>query len=351
MSKEKFEDLFKKKYKGFITNYQKGTNYETKYYSTGIIGLDIASGIGGLPRGRVIEVYGPESSGKSLMAIKAMVTAQRIYNKPSLYLDLEASTPPDWLEKLGIDLDMLTIIPADPELYAEKVFDVIYDAVKSNEYAYIVVDSVVGLVPEKELEGSVEDNTMALLARVMSRGIKQLVPFLSKTDTCVLFINQIREKPGIMYGDNTTTPGGKALKFYAAQRYRVNKKSQSNQKDGGVVLGHTVTVTCKKNKLAPPLRTAEFPVYYSRGVDDISNLVKTALNYDIIVKEGQTYTFKYADGAISERGKDAFTNAIIKNEEVKKLLYDQTLAAFFEGKEATISIEDEDIKFDAGDSE
>ncbi len=231
---------------------------------------------------------------------------------------------------------MLTVIPTDPELYAEKVLDAIVESAKADIYAYIVVDSVVGLVPQKELDGSIQDDSVGLLSRKMAQGLKKLVPTVKNTKTCVIFINQTREKIGIMYGDKETTPGGKALKFYAAQRYRLTKKSQSDKKQKGVIIGHTVKVKCRKNKLGPPQREAEFPLFYTTGVDDITNLVKVGREYDIIIKEGQFYIFnginKNNEISLKERGLDAFTKAVAKNEEVQKALYSAILEAFFAGK-------------------
>lgn len=352
--KKEFEAALKKKFGSEAVSYSK--DYQTKFYSTGIIELDIASGIGGFPRGRIIEIFGPESSGKSLMALKAVATAQKLYGKPSIYFDLESSTPPDWLQTLGIDLDLLTIIQSDTTLSAQRAFEMMREAVRQNIYAYCILDSVVGMVPKEELDGSIEDNTVAVRARVMSRGMSVIVPELANSETTIIFINQVRDKVGIMFGDTETTPGGKALKFYAAQRYRVNKKSQSDRKENGAIVGHTVNVKCRKNKLAPPQRTAEFPVHYTKGVDDVGNLVKTAIDYGVVVKDGQTYTFTYAtgvdtDGTASARGKEAFTNIIATDENVKKILYDATLQAFFDGKVAASNegTDDKDINFDESD--
>lgn len=351
MDKKEFENILKKKFGSEAVSYNK--DYQTKFYSTGIIELDIASGIGGFPRGRIIEIFGPESSGKSLTALKAIATAQKLYGLPSIYFDLEASTPPDWLQTLGIDLDLLTIVQANTDMSAQRVFEMMRAAIRQNIYAYCVLDSVVGMVPKEELDGSIEDNTVAIRARVMSRGVSVLVPELAKSDTTVIFINQIRDKVGVMFGNPETTPGGKALKFYAAQRYRVNKKSQSDKKENGAIVGHVVNVKCSKNKLAPPQRTAEFPVSYTHGVDDINNLVKTAIDYSVIVKDGQTYTFNYDNngGSASARGKDAFISIVATDENLKKLIYEQTLQAFFDGKVATSneSTDDKDIDFDEND--
>lgn len=335
MDKAEFEKFLKKQHKSEIID---GHNYKpTKYYNTGTIGLDIASGIGGFPRGKVIEIFGPESSGKSLTALKAVATAQKLYGLPSLYLDLEAATPLSWMETLGVDLNMLTFLPADPSLTGEKALDIVRDAVKANIYAYVVVDSVVGLVPKAELEGSIQNNYVATRARVVSKGISVIVPEFSQSDTTVIFINQIRMNVGVMFGNPEVTPGGKAIKFYAAQRYRVSKKSASDKKDGKDIVGHTVRVKNVKNKLGPPHREAEYDIYYTRGVDDIANLHKIGLDYDIITQDGHTHTFTGIDdqGAeivLSARGRDAFREALSASDVAQRLIYAQILEQFFAGK-------------------
>lgn len=332
MNMKEFEDLVKKQYKVSVTDY---ANYgDTPYYSTGVIGLDTASGIGGFPRGRVIEIFGLESSGKSLISLQAIANAQKVYDKPSMYLDLEGSTPPNWLETLGIDLSKLTIFQTDPELYAERLFEIILKAVESDIYAYIVVDSVVGLIPKEELDGKVEDRHMALLARAMSNGMKKLIAEITKTSTCVIFVNQIRDNVGVIYGNKEVTPGGKALKFYAAQRYRVSKLSTGVIKDKGLVTGHIVKVKCVKNKLAAPQRSVEFPLYYTKGVDVVTNLVSTAINYGVVTREGMSYCYTSQDGtaALKIKGKEAFIDAINEDMPTQALLYKDTLKTFLEGK-------------------
>jgi len=327
-----FEKHLQQKHKsGVLKKYS-----TTKYYNTGIIGLDIASGIGGFPRGKIVEIFGPESGGKSLTALKAVATAQKLYNKPSLYLDLESATPLDWLRTLGINLDLLTFVPSEASLTGEKVFDIIRDAVKANVYAYVVVDSVAGIVPKAELEGSVQDNYVATQARVVSKGIKVVVPEFSNSETTVLFINQLRMNVAVMFGNPETTPGGKAIKFYSSQRYRVSKKSQSDKKENGDIAGHTVKIKNVKNKLGPPFREAEYGIYYAKGVDDITNLHKIGLEYEVITQEGHTHSFKGVNEGIeinlSERGKDNFRNTLRQNETAQQLIYKQILKQFFEGK-------------------
>lgn len=331
--KAQFEEFLAKKFK---VDAEDPTQIpDIARYPTGIVSFDIAAGIGGLPKGSIVEIFGPESSGKSLTALKAVAYAQKRFGLPSLYLDLEAATPPDWLQRLGVDLNLLTVIKADPDLYAEKVLDIIEEAVKANTYAYVVVDSVVGLVPKAELEETNEKVTMGLLARNMSKAIRKVVPHIANSETCVIFINQIRDKVGVMYGSTEQTPGGHALKFYASQRYRVTKKSGSDVKQKGAVIGHTVKIKNKKNKLGPPQCEAEYPLFYQTGVDNVTNLVKYSLKYGIVQKDGYTYKFSGVNNdeefTINVKGKEAFTDELRKNESAQELLYDEILQKFRTG--------------------
>ena len=351
--KDAFEKYFEDTFKMSVTKYNE-ENSQTLFYSTGILSLDIASGIGGFPQGRIIEIYGPESGGKSLIALQAIAHAQKKYKLPSLYLDLEGSTPPDWLKTVGVDLDMLTIISPDAELYAERALDLVISAAEADVYAYIVVDSVVGLVPEKEMMGSIEDNSIGLISRRMAQALRKLTPVLGASKTCAVFINQIRDKVGVfgMRGLETT-PGGRALKFYAAQRYRTTKKTEIKD-SSKVICGHVVNIKNKKNKLGPPQREGEFSINYTTGVDKIDNLIKIARQYNLIEKNGQFLNFSYIysneqnEVTIKERGVQKFKDALKLDSEAQDKLYSLCLDTFLSGKAniTGISSEDED-EFDS----
>ena len=303
--KSSLRDLSEEKSKGF--------------YSTGIITVDTASGIGGFPQGNMIEIFGPESSGKSLLVLQAMGHAQKKYNKPSAYFDLEFGTPKEWMEIYDIDTDMIEAPGAD--LCAETAFDMLLDFVSSGLYAYCVIDSVVGLVPKAEIEGAMEDQQMAALARIMGKGLRKIAPELSKTETCLVFINQVRDAVGVMWGDPERTPGGKILKFYAAQRYKVKKVSGSDVKKGEILLGHSIDVCVVKNKLAPPRRSGKFPVLYEKGVDFEQLLFDEGLGKGVIKRVGNKYSL-VSDEKVSVNGKEAFIK-LLKDPVMYDLVYNQ----------------------------
>ena len=289
------------------------------FYSTGIITVDTASGIGGFPQGNMIEIFGPESSGKSLLVLQVMGHAQKKYNKPSVYFDLEFGTPKEWMQIYGIDTDMIEAPGAD--LSAETAFDMILDFVSSGLYAYVVIDSVVGLVPKAEIEGDMEDQQMALLARIMGKGLRKIAPKLSKTETCLVFINQVRDAVGVMWGDPERTPGGKILRFYAAQRYKIKKVSGSDVKKGEILLGHSIDVCVVKNKVAPPRRSGKFPVLYEKGVDFEQLLFDEGVGKGVIKRIGNKYSL-VSDEKVSVNGKEAFIK-LLKDPVMYDFVYNQ----------------------------
>jgi len=289
------------------------------FYSTGIITVDTASGIGGFPQGNMIEIFGPESSGKSLLVLQVMGHAQKKYNKPSAYFDLEFGTPKEWMQIYGIDTDMIEAPGAD--LSAETAFDMILDFVSSGLYAYVVIDSVVGLVPKAEIEGDMEDQQMALLARIMGKGLRKIAPKLSKTETCLVFINQVRDAVGVMWGDPERTPGGKILRFYAAQRYKIKKVSGSDVKKGEILLGHSIDVCVVKNKVAPPRRSGKFPVLYEKGVDFEQLLFDEGVGKGVIKRIGNKYSL-VSDEKVSVNGKEAFIK-LLKDPVMYDFVYNQ----------------------------
>jgi recombination protein RecA len=300
MGRQNFLDEFQKEFKKEGIHINSASDLENiESIPTGIVSFDCSSGIGGFPKGRIVEVFGPESGGKSLLSLVSLAYAQKMFGSTGLYFDIEGGTPKEWLETLGIDLNLLDIVPAG--LTAEQNFDTIVNAIEAEAYEYIIIDSVAGLVPRAELEGSITKDYMATLARVMGKGMKKVVATLgvAKKSPCLIFINQIREKPGVMFGDPTVTPGGRSLKFYAAQRYRVSKKSQSEEKNSsGDVIGHTIKVVNVKNKLGSPKREAEFFINYTQGVDTTSSLMTMLKERKAYEKKGQKYILTLFDTPI-----------------------------------------------------
>jgi len=349
MSREEFRDKFQKKY-------QKETGVEihsadktpdTTFIPTGILSFDASSGIGGFPRGRMVEVFGPESGGKSLLALVSIAYAQKILKaSTALYFDLEGGTPREWLETLNIKTDDVDIVPAG--LNAEQVLDAIIEAVKSGGYDYIVVDSVAGMVPKAELEGEINKAYIAELARALSKGLKKIVSALSTHDVetapCVIMINQIREKPGTMFGNPETTPGGRALKFYSAQRYRVTKKSQSQQTAGGDVIGHVVKITNKKNKLGPPLREGEFFINYTQGVDTVATILSAVKSRKMYVKKGQKYHLTIEDGTepiVFNKVSD-IEDKIRDDQEFQMRIYKAVISKYFKADDKPVTTNEGD---------
>lgn len=268
-----------------------GVVSEAKGHPTGIPPLDRALGTGGFPQGRIVEIFGPESGGKTLVSLVAIACVQKEIKKPCAFFDLEYSLEDRWAKLLGVNLDMLDIWHKD---CAEENLDMIRDMIESGVYAYIVVDSLVGLVPKKVIESDAtakKGESIAETAKVIKRGLRRIIPVLSRTETCLIFINHIIMKAGITFGNPETTPGGLALKFYASQRLRVSKVSNSDVKEGKQVIGHSVRVKVVKNKLAPPMKEAHFPIIYTEGVDVDTLIVDEALELKIVEKKGNTYYF------------------------------------------------------------
>lgn len=294
--RQSFIDAFRKKYeKADVEVVSANTVQDVAAFPSGILSFDVASGCGGWPQGRLVEVFGPESGGKSLLSLISVAYDQRRTKRPSLYFDLEGGTPREWLETIGIDLELFDIVPAG--LTAGQVIDAICLAIEQGDYRYIIVDSVAGMQPRAELEGSMDKSYVSELARTMSIGVKKIVQTLSKVPNspCVIMINQIRDKVGVMFGSPETTPGGKALKFYSSQRYRVTKKSQSDKTDGGDVVGHVVKIINRKNKLGPPGREAEFFIHYTQGVDTAQTIFTMMKDQNLYVKDGQKYILTIID--------------------------------------------------------
>ncbi|MGI6340542.1 MAG: recombinase RecA [Bacteroidales bacterium] len=285
--------------------------------STGSIGLDAALGIGGLPRGRVIEIYGPEASGKTTLAIHAIAEAQKNGGIAAI-IDAEHTFDRSYAEKLGVDIENLLISQPDN---GEQALEITDNLIRSGALDIVVIDSVAALTPKAEIEGEMGDSKMGLQARLMSQALRKLTANISKTNTSCVFINQLREKIGIMFGNPETTTGGNALKFYASVRIDIRRTNQI--KDGEEVIGNRTRVKIVKNKLAPPFKKADFDILYGEGISQLGEIVDLGVDYDIIKKSGSW--FSYGETKLGQ-GRDAVKQLIKDNPE----LFEELRSRIFE---------------------
>lgn len=275
--------------------------------STGSISLDIALGIGGVPKGRVIEIYGPESSGKTTLATHIIAEAQK-KGGIAAFIDAEHAFDKGYAKKLGVDVDNLLISQPDN---GEQALEIADNLIRSGAIDVIVIDSVAALVPKAEIEGEMGDSRMGLQARLMSQALRKLTGTISKTGCCCIFINQLREKIGVMFGNPETTTGGNALKFYASVRLDIRRTSQI--KDSDEVSGNRVKVKIVKNKVAPPFRIAEFDIMFGEGISKTGEIIDLGVDFNIIKKAGSW--FSYGETKLGQ-GRDAVKNLLLDNPEL-----------------------------------
>ena len=293
--------------KGTIMKLGDQPNWEVSTIPSGSIALDHALGIGGYPRGRVIEIYGPESSGKTTLAIHAIAQAQKTGGIAAI-IDAEHAFDRTYAKKLGVNVDTLLISQPDN---GEQALEIADSLIRSGAIDIIVIDSVAALTPKAEIEGEMGDSKMGLQARLMSQALRKLTANISKTNTCCIFINQLRDKIGIMFGNPETTTGGNALKFYSTMRLDVIKTTQL--KDGEDATGNRTRVKVVKNKMAPPFRKAEFDILFGEGISKIGEIIDLGVEFNIIKKSGSW--FSYGESKIGQ-GRDAVKQILMDNPEL-----------------------------------
>ncbi|MBS4899714.1 MAG: recombinase RecA [Clostridiales bacterium] len=309
-------------------------NMDISVIPTGCMSLDIALGVGGIPRGRVIEIYGPESSGKTTVALHMVAEAQKLGGIAG-FIDAEHALDPVYAKNIGVDIDNLYISQPDS---GEQALEIAETMVRSGAIDIIVIDSVAALVPKQEIDGVMGETHVALQARLMSQALRKLTPITSKSNCAVIFINQLREKVGVMFGNPETTSGGRALKFYSSVRLDVRRKEALKQ--NGEVVGNHVCVKIVKNKVAPPFKEAEFDIMFGTGISSEGDLLDLAVKKDIIKKSGAW--FAYNNEKIGQ-GRENAKQFLIDNPEFKEEIWELVRKAYNIGDESKTDIVSDDI--------
>ena len=300
---------------------------------TGALSLDIALGIGGIPRGRIVEVYGPESSGKTTLALHMIAEAQKLGGEAA-FIDAEHALDPVYAKHLGVDIDNLIVSQPDT---GEQALEIAEALVRSGALDVIVIDSVAALVPKAEIDGDMGDTHVGLQARLMSQALRKLAGAISKSKSVIIFINQLREKVGVMFGNPETTAGGRALKYYASVRMDI-RRIESIKQDGEVV-GNRTRVKVVKNKVAPPFREAEFDIVYGKGISKEGNILDIAVNLDIVEKSGSWFSY---NGERIGQGRENVKKYLADNPEIAKEIEEKIRANFSEAFEKSLGDEQEE---------
>jgi len=312
--------------KGSVMKMGDSVVQEVEVIPSGSLGLDIALGVGGYPKGRIIEIYGPESSGKTTLTLHAMAEAQKA-GGIAAFIDAEHAFDRFYAKNLGVDIDNLIISQPDN---GEQALEIADNLIRSGAIDIVVIDSVAALTPKSEIEGEMGDSKMGLHARLMSQALRKLTGSISKTNCTVIFINQLREKIGVMFGNPETTTGGNALKFYASVRLDIRRSSQIKNTDGDVQ-GNKTRVKVVKNKVAPPFQSTEFDIMYGEGISKVGEVIDLGVNYEIIKKSGSW--FSYGDTKLGQ-GRDAVKQLLLDNPELQEEIEAKIVEAIKALKEA-----------------
>ena len=298
--------------KGTVMKMGDSPNENVEAISSGSLGLDIALGVSGYPKGRVVEIYGPESSGKTTLTLHAIAECQK-KGGIAAFIDAEHAFDRFYAENLGVDIENLIISQPD---HGEQALEIADNLIRSGAIDMVIIDSVAALTPKSEIEGEMGDSKMGLHARLMSQALRKLTSSISKTNCTVIFINQLREKIGIMFGNPETTTGGNALKFYASIRLDIRRSTQIKNSDG-VVMGNKTRVKIVKNKVAPPFKLAEFDIMYGEGISKVGEIIDLAVEAEIINKSGSWFSY---DGTKLGQGRDAVKNLLKDNPDLMETL-------------------------------
>ena len=302
--------------KGAVMKLGQNSSLNVEAIPTGSLSRDIALGIGGVPRGRIVEIYGPESSGKTTVALHIVAEAQKMGGE-AVFIDVEHALDPVYAQALGVDIDSLLVSQPDT---GEQALEICEALVRSGAIDVVVVDSVAAMTTKAEIEGEMGDSFVGLQARLMSQALRKLTGAISKSNAVCIFINQLREKIGVMYGNPETTPGGRALKFYSSVRLDVRKKDPI--KEGGEIIGNLTRVKVVKNKVAPPFREAEFDIMYGEGISREGEIIDLAVKLDIIKKSGSWYSY---EGNRIGQGRDKVKQYLKENPDVREQIAKQVM--------------------------